>query len=108
MHNVTLFYVHSNTTDELEPMDKSFTAHKIQAPYVQSYPRRSIGGSANRVYRSIAHCQLPSPATLRLEVMSVALCLGAREVRLISAYLLPVLGGPPPQEEWDALSLIHI
>ena len=61
------------------------------------------GGTAVLFHKRIAHHPLPPPTTRRLEVMAVALSIGGREVRLVSVYLPPGHGGPPPAEEWDTL-----
>ena len=54
-------------------------------------------------YSSTGALLLPPPDTRYLETTAVALWIGDREVGLISAYLPPGPGGPPPPEEWDAL-----
>ena len=69
----------------------------------QNDPCRPSGGTAIVVHRRIAHRQLPPPVTSCIELKVVALCVGAREVRLISAYLPPGRDGPPRPEEWNAL-----
>ena len=69
----------------------------------QNNPSCPTGGTAILVHKRIVQCQLPPPTTRHLEAMATALCIGDREVYLISAYLPPGRGWPLLHGEWDAL-----